>query len=151
MALNIKRARDLPTIPLKSWRDIGDYASIRIRKLIRGGILKGKYSKGYAEAKSSRKAGGGASITSTNTSFVDLTLTGKMLGELKTIKVGENFVRIGLSGFNAEKAESNARRGYDLFDNKVLRSVEVDIIQRIDRRVDSNVKKYERDSIDIGK
>jgi len=50
---------------------------------------------------------------------------------------------------NASKAESNARRGYDLFDNKVLNRIEADIVHRIDKRVDSNVKEYERDSIEI--
>jgi len=146
----VLRARDLPTVPLRSWKDIGDHAANKVREYVRGGILKGKYSKDYAEAKASRKAGPkGASISSTQTSFVDLTLTGKMLGELKRTKVGKDFVQIGLSGVNAAKAESNARRGYDLFDKKVLNRIEADIVHRIDKRVDSNVKEYERDSIEI--
>jgi len=61
----VLRAKDLPTVPLKDWKDIGDHAANKVREYVRGGILKGKYSKDYAEAKASRKAGPkGASISS---------------------------------------------------------------------------------------
>ena len=150
----IKNASELPNIPLKSWSDIGDHAANVTRKSVRGGVLGGEYSTEYAELKKARLAAPkGVPQASTKTSFVDLTLTGKMLGELKRTKTGKDFVDVGLSGFNAKKAEANKSRGYDLFDSKVLNEIEKEVSVKVGNQIQSNIKSYARDKItfNVGK
>jgi hypothetical protein len=148
------KASDIPKIPLKTWEDIGDNAANITRTSIRDGVLGGSYSKSYAENKKARKAAPrGSSQSSTQTKFVDLTLTGKMLDELKTTKFDKNSATIGLSGHNAEKARHNAKRDSDIFDDKVLALIMKDTFARVGRKIDSNIKKFSRKDlvINVGK
>ena len=104
-----------------------------------------------------KKAGRAAPIgvpqSSRQTSYVDLTLTGKMLGELKRNKTGKDFVEVGLSGFNAKKAEANKSRGFDLFDSKILNEIEKEVSGRVGNQIQSNIKSYARDKVtfNVGK
>jgi hypothetical protein len=144
----ILNAKELPNVPLKTWGDIGAFTAIRIRKLIRSGKLGGSYHSEYADKKKAGKAApSGVPQSSKQTSYVDLTLTGKMLGELKRGKVGKDFVEVGLSGYNAKKAEANANRGFDLFDTKVLNEIEKDVAVKVGNTIQSNINSYSRDTI----
>ena len=155
----IKKASELPDVPLKTWADIGDHAANVTRKSVRGGKLgKGKHGQGYSnEYAEMKKAGRAAPIgvpqSSRQTSYVDLTLTGKMLGELKRNKTGKDFVEVGLSGFNAKKAEANKSRGFDLFDSKILNEIEKEVSGRVGNQIQSNIKSYARDKVtfNVGK
>ena len=63
-------------IPLKDWKDVGDNAANVVRDQIKNKrAIKGSYDPSYAVAKKNRKAA--RSQASTETSFVDLTLTGR--------------------------------------------------------------------------
>lgn len=171
---NPVKASDIPKIPLNTWEDIGDNAASITRTSIRRGVLEKKYKthepfwftkmtkngpiKIYAEDYPTRKgkrkaAPRGSSQASTETNFVDLTLTGKMLDELKTTKFDKNSATIGLSGFNAEKARHNAKRGYDIFDDKILALIMKDTFARVGKKIDSNIKKFSRKDlvINVGK
>lgn len=150
----IKNASELPDVPLKTWADIGDHAANVTRESIRGGKLGGSYDSEYADMKKAgRAAPRGVPQASKQTSYVDLTLTGKMLGELKRSKTGKDFVEVGLSGFNAKKAEANKSRGFDLFDSKILNEIEKEVSGRVGNQIQSNIKSYARDKVtfNVGK
>ena len=98
-------------IPLKTWDSIGDNACNVVREQIREKrALTGKYSRSYATAKSSRQAA--QSQSSTETGFVNLTLTGKMLDALKVQSLSKDSVTIGLIGTFARRVQKLQRIGF---------------------------------------
>ena len=132
-------------IPLKTWEQIGKNASNVVREQIREKrVLKGKYSRSYAIAKSSGQAA--QSQSSTQTGFVDLTLTGKMLDNLKIRGKSKDSVTIGLIGTYARRVQELQRRGFKkgadwyIFNKKITRAITADTIQRIDKQFAKNIK-----------
>tara|TARA_R100001463_G_scaffold30860_2_gene70037 strand:+ start:129 stop:605 length:477 start_codon:yes stop_codon:yes gene_type:complete len=132
-------------IPLKTWSAIGDNACNVVREQIREKrALTGKYSKSYATAKSSRKAS--QSQSSTETGFVNLTLTGKMLDNLKVRNKSKNSVTIGLIGSYAKRVQELQRIGFKkgsdwyIFNKRITRAITADTTQRIDKQFAKNIK-----------
>ena len=147
---DLKRIVD---IPLNDWRDVGNNASNIVREQIRDKrAIKGSYSAKYAINKSSRKAA--RSQASTQTSFVNLTLTGKMLDNLKVRKVESDGVTIGLIGTFASRAENlRQKMGYDMFNDKILDAVSRDTLKRINKKLATNIKQVTKKPVEfkIGK
>lgn len=140
--LNAERIVD---IPLKSWADIGDNASNVVREQIREKrIIKGDYSPKYAEAKRSNQAA--QNQASTETGFIDLTLTGKMLNNLKRRKVEKDGVTIGLISTYAKRAVSLQRRGFKkgadwyIFNKTITNQIALDTMKRLDRQFEKNLR-----------
>ena len=133
---------------LKNWKDIGDHISNLVRVLIRDDkILGGHYSKEYAIAKSSGKAGVRQASKSTRP---DLTLTGKMLNNFRSLEWGKYGVDLGFTEeFNETKRKANLKLGFDMFDPKVINRVEKDLSQRVEKEISINIQKYESKPINI--
>ena len=136
-------------IPLKDWADVGDNAANVVRDQIRNKrAIKGGYDPSYAVAKKNRKAA--RSQASTETSFVDLTLTGKMLQNIKRQKIDKDGVTIGVIGTYAERAEKlkdrGRRKGADwfIFNDKITKVILSDTVKRLDKTFDKNIQKYTR-------
>ena len=145
-------------IPLKDWKDVGDNAANVVREQIRDKrAIKGDYHPGYAIAKKSRKAA--RSQSSTETGFVNLTLTGKMLDNVKRQKVEKNGVTIGVMGTYAERAEKLKARGrkkgadWFIFNDKISKEIVSDTVRRLDKTFDKNIRQYTKKPItfSIGK
>ena len=140
--LNASRIVD---IPLNTWKDVGNNASNVVRDQIRKRrIIKGDYSPSYATAKRNRKAA--RSQSSTETGFVDLTLTGKMLDNLKVRKVSSDGVTIGFIGTYAKRVQDLQSRGFKkgadwfVFNNDVTNQIALDTVKRIDKQLNMNIK-----------
>jgi len=132
-------------IPLKTWDSIGDNACTVVREQIREKrALTGKYSRSYATAKSSRQAA--QSQSSTEVGFVDLTLTGKMLNDLKVQGTSKNSVTIGLIGTFARRVQELQRIGFKkgsdwyIFNKRITRAITADTTKRIDKQFAKNIK-----------
>lgn len=149
--LNAERIVD---IPLNTWSDIGDFIANEVRRLVRGSkVLGGSYNPEYADLKKSRRASPGVPQASTSTK-PDLTLTGKMLDDLRREKVSKNQVSLGMLRYNIEKMKGNIKRGWDMLDNtKVLKPITERVNKRIGKQFDKNISKWSRDDIviNIGK
>ena len=136
-------------IPLKDWADVGDNAANVVRDQIRNKrAIKGSYHPGYAIAKKNRKAA--RSQSSTETGFVNLTLTGKMLDNIKRQKIDKDGVTIGVIGTYAKRAEElkdrGRRKGADwfIFNKRITDAIIKDTVDRLDDRFDKNIQKYTR-------
>ncbi len=132
-------------IPLKTWDSIGDNACNVVREQIREKrALTGKYSRYYATAKSSRQAA--QSQSSTETGFVNLTLTGKMLDALKVQGTSKDSVTIGLIGTFARRVQELQRIGFRkgsdwyIFNKRITRAITADTTKRIDKQFAKNIK-----------
>ena len=132
-------------IPLNTWDAIGDNACNVVREQIREKrALTGKYSKSYATAKSSRQAA--QSQSSTETGFVNLTLTGKMLDDLKVQGKSKNSVTVGLIGTFARRVQELQRIGFKkgadwyIFNKRITRAITAETVQRIDKQFAKNIK-----------
>ena len=145
-------------IPLKDWADVGDNAANVVRDQIRNKrAIKGSYDPSYAIAKKNRKAA--RNQASTETSFVDLTLTGKMLQNIKRQKIDKDGVTIGVIGTYAERAEKlkdrGRRKGADwfIFNKRITDAIIKDTVDRLDDRFDKNIRQYTKKPItfSIGK
>jgi len=139
-------------IPLKDWADVGDNAANVVRDQIRNKrAIKGSYHPNYAIAKKSRKAARNQS--STETSFVNLTLTGKMLDNVKRQKVDKDSVTIGVIGTYAERASGLQRRGFKkgadwyIFNKKITNEIALETMKRIDKTFNKNIKQYTKKPI----
>ena len=141
-------------IPLKTWADVGDNASNIVRAQIRNKrAIKGDYDPKYANAKRNREAA--RSQSSTQTGFIDLTLTGKMLDNIKRQKVEKNGVTIGVIGTFAERASNLQRKGFKkgndwyIFNKQITRAIALDTVKRLDKNFAKNVKQYARKPITL--
>ena len=139
-------------IPLKDWADVGDNAANVVRDQIKNKrAIKGSYDPSYAVAKKNRKAA--RSQASTETSFVDLTLTGKMLQNIKRQKVGKNSVTIGVIGTYAERAVELQRRGFKkgadwyIFNKKITNQIGLETMKRLDKTFNKNIRQYTKKPI----
>tara|TARA_R100001594_G_scaffold1443_2_gene6336 strand:+ start:2916 stop:3398 length:483 start_codon:yes stop_codon:yes gene_type:complete len=154
MRIKPQDASRIVDIPLKNWADVGDNAANVVREQIKEKrAIKGKYSTKYAIAKSSRKAA--RSQASTETGFVDFTLTGKMLENIKRQKIEKDGVTIGVIGTYASRASGlqriGARKGQDwyIFNRKITNQVGLDTVKRLDKHFDRNIKQYARKPITL--
>ena len=126
-------------IPLKTWDAIGDNACNVVRDQIRNKkAIKGNYSRSYATAK---KAGQAAqSQSSKETGFVDLTLTGKMLDNLKVRSKSTDSVTIGLLGTYSKRVQELQSRGFKkgadwyIFNKRITRAITTETAQRINKQ-----------------
>ena len=132
-------------IPLKSWRDVGNNASNVVREQIRERkAIKGNYSPSYAIAKRTKKAAQRQS--STETGFVDLTLTGKMLDNLKVRKITQDDVTIGFVGTYAKRVQdlqkTGFKKGFDwyVFNKTITNQIALDTVQRLDEQFEKNIR-----------
>ena len=141
-------------IPLNTWSDIGDFIANEVRRRVRDKkVLGGSYNPEYANLKKSGHASPGVPQASTSTK-PDLTLTGKMLDDLRREKVSKNQVSLGMLRYNIEKMKGNIKRGWDMLDNtKVLKPITERVNKRIGKQFDKNISKWSRDDIviNIGK
>jgi len=150
--LNAERIVD---IPLNTWSDIGDFIANEVRRLVRGSkVLGGSYSPQYANLKQERSAAPRGVPQASTSTKPDLTLTGKMLDDLRREKVSKNQVSLGMLRYNIEKMKGNIKRGWDMLDNtKVLKPITERVNKRIGKQFDKNIRKWSRDDIviNIGK
>ena len=150
--LNAERIVD---IPLNTWSDIGDLIGNEVRRRVRDKkVLGGSYNPQYAELKKSRSAAPRGVPQASTSTKPDLTLTGKMLDDLRREKVSKNQVSLGMLAFNIEKMKGNIKRGWDMLDNtKVLKPITERVNKRIGKQFDKNISKWSRDDIviNIGK
>ena len=150
--LNAERIVD---IPLNTWSDIGDFVGNEVRRLVRDKkVLGGSYNPQYAELKKSRSAAPRGVPQASTSANPDLTLTGKMLDDLRREKVSKNQVSLGMLRYNIEKMKGNIKRGWDMLDNtKVLKPITERVNKRIGKQFDKNISKWSRDDIviNIGK
>jgi len=145
-------------MPLNNWKDIGDEIANQVRDLVREKkVLGGSYNPEYADLKKSRRASPGVPQASTSTK-PDLTLTGKMLDDLRRENVFPNRVELGMLAFNIKKMEGLKRKRtgdkWDMLDNtKVLKPITENVNKRIGKQFDKNISKWSRDDIviNIGK
>ena len=142
-------------IPLNTWSDIGDFVGNEVRRLVRDKkVLGGSYNPQYAELKKSRSAAPRGVPQASTSAKPDLTLTGKMLDDLRREKVSKNQVSLGMLRYNIEKMKGNIKRGWDMLDNtKVLKPITERVNKRIGKQFDKNISKWSRDDIviNIGK
>ena len=150
--LNAERIVD---IPLNTWSDIGDFIGNEVRRRVRDKkVLGGSYNPQYAELKKSRSAAPRGVPQASTSTKPDLTLTGKMLDDLRREKVSKNQVSLGMLRYNIEKMKGNIKRGWDMLDNtKVLKPITERVNKRIGKQFDKNISKWSRDDIviNIGK
>jgi len=133
---------------LESWRDIGDHISNLIRIFIQDDkLLGGHYSKEYAIKKAAGKVGVRQSSRST---VPDLTLTGKMLNNFRTVGWSDYGVDLGFTEEeNETKRKANVKRGFDMFDSKIIDKVEDDLKETVEKEISINIQKYESKPINI--
>tara|TARA_B100001123_G_C15069735_1_gene931108 strand:- start:298 stop:759 length:462 start_codon:yes stop_codon:yes gene_type:complete len=138
-------------IPLKSWSDIGDFVGNEVRRLVRDKkVLGGSYNPEYAELKQSRSAAPRGVPQASTSTKPDLTLTGKMLDDLRREKVSKNQVSLSMLRYNVEKMKGNIKRGWDMLDNtKVLKPIRNNVNKRIGKQFDKNINKWSKDDIFI--
>ena len=141
-------------IPLKNWADVGDNAANVVRDQIRNKrAIKGDYDPKYAEAKRSRQAA--RSQSSTETGFVNLTLTGKMLDNVKRQKIEKDGVTIGVIGTYADRARDlqsrGFRKGHDwyIFNRAITNQIGLDTVKRLDKHFDKNIKQYAKKPVTL--
>tara|TARA_R100001530_G_scaffold19521_1_gene16447 strand:+ start:772 stop:1254 length:483 start_codon:yes stop_codon:yes gene_type:complete len=139
-------------IPLKTWADVGDNAANIVRDQIRNKrAIKGDYDPEYAEAKRSRKAA--RSQSSTETGFIDFTLTGKMLDNIKRQKVEKDGVTIGVIGTYGKRASDLQRRGFKkgndwyIFNKTITNAIGADTLRRLDKNFEKNLRAYTKKPI----
>ena len=148
-------AERIVDIPLNTWSDIGDFVGNEVRRLVRDKkVLGGSYNPQYAELKKSRSAAPRGVPQASTSAKPDLTLTGKMLDDLRREKVSKNQVSLGMLRYNIEKMKGNIKRGWDMLDNtKVLKPITERVNKRIGKQFDKNISKWSRDDIviNIGK
>ena len=148
-------AERIVDIPLNTWSDIGDFVGNEVRRLVRDKkVLGGSYNPQYAELKKSRSAAPRGVPQASTSAKPDLTLTGKMLDDLRREKVSKNQVSLGMLRYNIEKMKGNIKRGWDMLDNtKVLKPITERVNKRIGKQFDKNIRKWSRDDIviNIGK
>ena len=148
-------AERIVDIPLNTWSDIGDFIGNEVRRLVRDKkVLGGSYNPQYAELKKSRSAAPRGVPQASTSAKPDLTLTGKMLDDLRREKVSKNQVSLGMLRYNIEKMKGNIKRGWDMLDNiKVLKPITERVNKRIGKQFDKNIRKWSRDDIviNIGK
>ena len=149
------QASRIVDIPLNTWSDIGDFIANEVRRRVRDKkVLGGSYNPEYANLKKSGQASPGVPQASTEGTKPDLTLTGKMLDDLRREKVSKTQVELGMLAFNIEKMKGNIKRGWDMLDNtKVLKPITERVNKRIGKQFDKNISKWSRDDIviNIGK
>ena len=149
------QASRIVDIPLNNWKDIGDEIANQVRDLVRDKkVLGGSYNPEYANLKKSGQASPGVPQASKEGTKPDLTLTGKMLDDLRREKVSKDQVSLGMLRYNIEKMKGNIKRGWDMLDNtKVLKPITENVNKRIGKQFDKNISKWSRDDIviNIGK
>ena len=138
-------------IPLKNWKDIGDFIGNEVRELVRDKkVLGGSYSSDYRISKSSGTASPRGVPQASTSSKVDLTLTGKMLDDLKRDRVSKNQVTLSLLTINKKKMNSNMKKGWDMLDNnKVLKPIKSSINKRLESQINKNINNWEKGKIVI--
>jgi len=138
-------------IPLNTWSDIGDFIGNEVRRLVRDKkVLGGSYKPKYAELKKARQAAPKGVPQASTSTKPDLTLTGKMLDDLRREKVSKTQVELGMLAFNIEKMKGNDRRGWDMLDNtKILEPIGNSIRKRISDQFGKNIRKWSKGDIVI--
>ena len=144
--MKTRNLADLVELEPHTWRDIAERMVESIRNTVqREHYFSGKpYKPEYAEKKAQNRAlTGGATQASTST-VPDLTLTGKMMGDLRVISADERQCIIGWFGTNAVKVESNARYGRAITTKKqpLLPPVLAEVLKDIDRAFGASVDSY---------
>ena len=124
-------------IKLKTFNDIADDAANTIREMARKkpGLVKGKkYSSSYAEFKKQ------ANKFSNNTSFIDLTLSGSTLESyMRRKEVRKNIVTVGFTSREAANvARGWEKKGYNLFQPKVVKHIKKTIQEVIGKELKAN-------------
>lgn len=139
----LKPLANIPNLSKDSWRDVGDKSVRALYNLVvKGKFFKGKpYTAAYRKRKQARKAGKkGQSISSTS-GVPDLTLTGKMMQALKTLKSTTKGAVIGLVGNEASKAEWNATNDRDITNQKLLDKVSPTSRKEVEKFINKNIKR----------
>ena len=153
------QASRIVDMPLNNWKDIGDEIANQVRDLVRDKkVLGGSYTKNYRTLKSAGMAAPSGVPQASNSPKPDLTLTGKMLSDLRRENVFPNRVELGMLAFNIKKMEGLKRKRtgdkWDMLDNtKVLKPITERVNKRIGKQFDKNISKWSRDDIviNIGK
>lgn len=142
MAQN-KKFDIIPKFTRNEWEAIGDKSANEMREQIQAQkfFAGTPYTREYRERKIRRKAGRkGVSISSTS-GIPDLTLTGKMLQQLKTTKITTKNVFIGWIGAITNIVEGNARNNRDVRDPKLLDIVGVKSRSVVERTLNKHIKR----------
>ena len=144
-------AERIVDIPLNTWMDIGDFIGNEVRRLVRDKkVLGGSYKPKYAELKKARRAAPKGVPQASTSTEPDLTLTGKMLDDLRREKVSKTQVELGMLQFNIEKMKGNIKRGWDMLDNtEVLEPIKNNISKRIEKQFGKNIRKWSKGDIVI--
>jgi len=149
------QASRIVDIPLNTWEDIGDFIGNEVRRLVRNEkVLGGSYNTNYKNLKTSGKASPSGVPQSSTSGEPDLTLTGKMLDDLRRENVFHNRVELGMLAFNIKKMEGLKRKRtgdkWDMLDNtEVLKPITNNVEKRLGKQFDKNIRKWSKDDIVI--
>ncbi len=146
--MKTRELKDLLFIPVTTWKQIAE----RMVNSIRFHVQKKKYFSNrpykpeYAELKSENRALTGGATQASRSTIPDLTLTGKMLGDLRVLKVDDESCTIGWSGFNAQKVIENAKRNRAITtkDEPLIPPVLKEVLADIDKAFGKSINSYRR-------
>jgi len=146
------------------WKSLGNLICNMIIERARSGKgVKGKfhsYTENYREIKgrgfmrldgNRMKAYRGVSITSSSTN-PDMTVTGKMLHDLRVRSVEKNAVNIGWMGIHAQKIRGLFDNGYDVINlngDPLDKREENKIVELMEKKIDENINKWESKPVNI--
>ena len=133
-------------IPLTTWNDVGDSVAGQVEIKVRQEKVLGRTSRKYSQKYAAKKATNFVSGQSSNSQVVDLTLTGRMIDNLKRVRALKNGVELGMSNIHIKKMEANQDRGWDMLDdNLVLKPIAANVSRRLEGAITRNIKRWERD------
>lgn len=143
MARKSLNLEDVWKFTKKDWTNTADKSSNALRDF----ITKKKFFKNipytaeYRKRKQARKAAPkGVSVSSTS-GVPDLTLTGKTMQALKTLKATTKSAIIGWTGSAANIIEANKKNGRDVEDPSLLKKLEPVTAKELQKSVNKRAKK----------
>ncbi len=127
----------------KPWFTLGAKLAESIRTWVRDReyfARSSSYSPGYAKRKAARRAAPKGVPQASTSQQVDLTLTGKMLSDIKVKGEAHQAVLTWL-GFNAEKLQWQANQGRDIIsDGKLIPPVDRELDKELDKIYEKRLK-----------
>lgn len=139
----LRPLESIPNLTKDNWQDVGDKSANEMREQ----VVKKKffrnvpYTEVYRKRKQARKAARkGVSVSSTS-GVPDLTLTGKLMQALRTLRSTSKGAWIGWTGNLAAIVEGNANNKRDLEDQKLLDKVSVASRKQVEKFINKNIVK----------
>ena len=139
----LKPLNSVPNLTKADWEDVGDKSALELfKQIVNKKFFRGKpYTAAYRRRKQAGKAGRKGQSISSRSGVPDLTLTGKMMQALKTVRSSTKGAWIGMVGNEAQKADWSANNDRDITNQKLLDTIGPTSRKEVEKFINRNIRR----------